>query len=49
MRKTSPTWWSWLLLACPPMAVAVAAYRMWENARINREWEAQIKDSKERL
>jgi dephospho-CoA kinase len=49
MKKASPTWWSWLLLACPPMAVAVAAYRMWENARINREWEAQSKDGKERL
>ncbi|KAI8662558.1 hypothetical protein LRP88_06769 [Fusarium phalaenopsidis] len=39
MRKTSPDWWSWFLLGCPPVAVAIAAWRFWQNIIINEEWE----------
>ncbi|PHH82199.1 hypothetical protein CDD83_3333 [Cordyceps sp. RAO-2017] len=40
LRRSSPDWWSWLLLACPPLAVAVAAWSFWLNVRLNRQWEA---------
>lgn len=39
LRTTHPTWWSWLLLACPPLAVAVSAWRYWQNVKINKRWE----------
>lgn len=41
LRGGHPTWWSWLLLACPPLAAVVAAWRHWENGRINRRWEEE--------
>lgn len=40
LKQTSPPWWSWILLACPPLAVAVAGWRFWENSRINQRWAA---------
>ncbi|KAH8169729.1 dephospho-CoA kinase domain-containing protein [Sarocladium implicatum] len=40
MKQTSPQWWSWLLLACPPLAVAVAGWHFWDNSRINQRWAA---------
>lgn len=49
MKGRSAGWWSWVLLACPPLAIAVAAWRLGENVRINQRWEAQSKDIKERL
>jgi dephospho-CoA kinase len=39
LRKASPDWWSWLLLGCPPLAVAVATWRFWQNLIINERWE----------
>lgn len=50
MRETSPEWWSWVLLGCPPLAFMVAAWRFWQNAHINKKWEAsQQNDTKARL
>ncbi|KAI9167501.1 dephospho-CoA kinase [Paramyrothecium foliicola] len=49
VHRRSPGWWSWLLLGCPPLAVAVAAWRLWRNARINRRWEEQQQQSKAKL
>ncbi|RCI15778.1 hypothetical protein L249_2971 [Ophiocordyceps polyrhachis-furcata BCC 54312] len=43
LRRQRPNWWSWLLLLCPPLALIVAAWRLWENVRIDREWEAKEK------
>lgn len=40
VRSVSPAWWSWVLLACPPLAMLVAALRFWQNVQINRRWEA---------
>ncbi|PNY25800.1 Dephospho-CoA kinase [Tolypocladium capitatum] len=40
MRRSSPEWWSWALLGCPPLALTVAAWRLWQNVQINRRWEA---------
>lgn len=41
LRKSSPDWWSWLLLACPPLALAVAVWSFWQNVYVNRRWERQ--------
>ncbi|CAH0022979.1 hypothetical protein V2G26_020799 [Clonostachys chloroleuca] len=49
LKTQSPGWWSYLLLACPPLAVAVAAWRLWDNARINKEWEELKKQTKQKL
>ncbi|CAH0043204.1 unnamed protein product [Clonostachys solani] len=49
LKTQSPGWWSYVLLACPPLAVAVAAWRLWDNARINKEWEELKKQTKEKL
>jgi dephospho-CoA kinase len=40
LKQQSPQWWSWLLLACPPLAFAVAGWRFWENVKINQRWAA---------
>jgi dephospho-CoA kinase len=37
--KASPRWWSWAMLFCPPAAVAVGAWTVWQNVKINRQWE----------
>lgn len=49
LKKSSDGWWSWVLWACPPVAVAVAAWRIWENGRYQRQWEKQSKDVKQKL
>jgi dephospho-CoA kinase len=38
IKKSSPPWWSWVLLGFPPLAVVVAAWRVWQNVRINRRY-----------
>lgn len=40
LRRASPAWWSWVLLACPPLALAVAACGFWQNVGLNRRWHA---------
>jgi len=44
LRKSRPTWWSWLLLACPPLAMAVSAVRVYQNVIINRRWKEHEKE-----
>lgn len=39
LKKENPDWWTWLLLGCPPLAVAVATWRFWQNLIINERWE----------
>ncbi|KAF5229995.1 hypothetical protein FAUST_10053 [Fusarium austroamericanum] len=39
LKKETPDWWTWLLLGCPPLAVAVATWRFWQNLIINERWE----------
>ncbi|CEJ90180.1 Putative Dephospho-CoA kinase [[Torrubiella] hemipterigena] len=33
LKKASPQWWALSLLAFPPLAAAVAAFRIWQNVR----------------
>ncbi|KAK4239792.1 dephospho-CoA kinase-domain-containing protein [Achaetomium macrosporum] len=41
IERHSPKWWSWLLWACPPAAMVLAAWGFWRNTRINKAWEEQ--------
>ncbi|GAB0133568.1 hypothetical protein EsDP_00001975 [Epichloe bromicola] len=49
LRKSSPDWWSWVLLGCPPLAVVVSAWRIWQNTRMSRRWEKSQMDAKAKL
>lgn len=39
LREGSPRWWTWLLLACPPLAVVVGAFDYVKGLRMQRAWE----------
>ncbi|CAK7565298.1 MAG: Dephospho-CoA kinase cab5 [Sporothrix epigloea] len=41
IRAASPRWWHNLLLVCPPLGLAIAAYAYWQNVQINRRWFAR--------
>ncbi|CAK7233840.1 Dephospho-CoA kinase cab5 [Sporothrix curviconia] len=41
IRAASPPWWHSLLLVCPPLGLAVAAYTYWQNGQINKRWFAE--------
>lgn len=43
LKARSPEWWSWALLACPPLALGIAAWSIWQNNQINKQWHAQSK------
>lgn len=38
IQRSSPAWWNWMLLFCPPLAVATGAWTVWQNAQINKAW-----------
>ncbi|KAK9771115.1 hypothetical protein AB5N19_06434 [Seiridium cardinale] len=38
IQKSSPGWWSWLLLLYPPLAVVSGAWTFWRNVQINKTW-----------
>ncbi|OAA58808.1 Dephospho-CoA kinase [Cordyceps fumosorosea ARSEF 2679] len=46
LKAQNPPWWSWTLLGVPPLAALVAAYRIWQNGRINRQWHESKRTSK---
>ncbi|KAH6890522.1 dephospho-CoA kinase-domain-containing protein [Thelonectria olida] len=43
MHRGHADWWSWVMLGCPPLAMAVVAWRYYQNVQINKRWEAQTK------
>ncbi|TEA07489.1 Dephospho-CoA kinase CAB5 [Colletotrichum sidae] len=49
VQSSSPVWWSWLLLACPPLAATLGAWRFWQNIRINKAWAEQENFEKAKL
>ncbi|KAH6984864.1 dephospho-CoA kinase [Ilyonectria sp. MPI-CAGE-AT-0026] len=49
MRKGHPDWWAWVLLGCPPLAVAVTAWRYYQNVQINKRWEGRSGELKGKL
>jgi len=44
LEKANPSWWTWLLLACPPLAAAKGAWEYWQNGKINERWAAEEKE-----
>jgi dephospho-CoA kinase len=46
IQRRSPSWWSWLLLFNPPLAIVAGAWTFWQNVRINKRW-AEV-ESKEK-
>jgi dephospho-CoA kinase len=38
IQGSSPRWWAWLLLLCPPLAGLAGVWTYWRNWRINRSW-----------
>ncbi|KAK0386318.1 hypothetical protein NLU13_6155 [Sarocladium strictum] len=49
LKQKNPRWWSVLLLACPPLAIAVAGWQFWQNVRINRRWAAVEEEEAKKL
>ncbi len=49
IEAASPRWWSWLLLACPPAAVAVGVWNFWQNVQINKRWAEEEKKDRAKL
>ncbi|KAI1854494.1 hypothetical protein JX266_000612 [Neoarthrinium moseri] len=45
IQRSSPGWWNWLLLFCPPLAVMSGAWTFWRNVQINKTWkELELKE-----
>ncbi|KAH6654382.1 dephospho-CoA kinase [Truncatella angustata] len=49
IQKSSPGWWSWLLLFYPPLAVISGGWTFWQNMRINKAWGEQELKEKAKL
>ncbi|KOS19520.1 Dephospho-CoA kinase CAB5 [Escovopsis weberi] len=49
VRGENPRWWAWLLLGCPPLALAVGVRRLWMNNRFEKAWEEKEKKEMKRL
>ncbi|KAH8754493.1 dephospho-CoA kinase-domain-containing protein [Hyaloscypha finlandica] len=44
VSRSSPRWWAWLLLLCPPLAGLAGIWNYWRNWVINRRWrEGELK------
>jgi dephospho-CoA kinase len=44
VSRSSPRWWVWLLLLCPPLAGLAGIWNYWRNWVINRRWrEGELK------
>ena len=48
LERQSPQWWAWTLLACPPLAILVAAYSCARSYWARKKWEEEGKGN-ERL
>ncbi|KJR83280.1 dephospho-CoA kinase [Sporothrix schenckii 1099-18] len=49
IKAASPAWWHNVLLLCPPLGLAVAAWTYWQNSRINARWAAEEQRAKANL
>ncbi|ORY63502.1 dephospho-CoA kinase [Pseudomassariella vexata] len=38
MQRSSPAWWNYMLLLCPPLAIATGAWTACQNIQINKVW-----------
>jgi dephospho-CoA kinase len=49
VRKSSPRWWAWLLLLCPPLAGLAGMWSYYRGVVINRRWKEQELQAKAKL
>ena len=49
LKSATPEWWGWVLLACPPLAAVVAAWRFWDNVTLNKRWARTEQETKAKL
>jgi dephospho-CoA kinase len=49
ISRTSPRWWAWLLLLCPPFAGMAGAWTYLRNQKINGQWKAGELQAKAKL
>ncbi|KAI5204569.1 CoaE-domain-containing protein [Aureobasidium subglaciale] len=49
VRAGSPSWWSWLLLLCPPLAVASGTLSYLNGVRMKKSWENEKVREKAKL
>ncbi|OTA91808.1 hypothetical protein M434DRAFT_396884 [Hypoxylon sp. CO27-5] len=49
IRKSSPPWWNWMCLLCPPLGVAAGAWVYWQNIQINKKWKEMELEEKAKL
>ncbi|TPX10844.1 uncharacterized protein E0L32_008233 [Thyridium curvatum] len=49
VRARSPSWWSWAMLLCPPLGLAVGAWTYWQNLGVNKRWKRQEDEAKAKL
>lgn len=49
VKKGSPRWWAWLLLLCPPLAVASGAWNYVWGWWVKRNWEQEKQRQKAKL
>ncbi|KAI0377810.1 dephospho-CoA kinase [Hypomontagnella monticulosa] len=49
IRKSSPPWWNWICLFCPPIGVAAGTWVYWQNININKRWREMELEEKAKL
>ncbi|KAI0835559.1 dephospho-CoA kinase [Hypoxylon sp. FL0890] len=49
IRRSSPPWWNWMCLLCPPLGVAAGAWVYWQNIRTNKRWREMELEEKAKL
>lgn len=49
VRSSSPRWWAWLLLLCPPFAGLMGVWTYWRNTVINKQWNQEELKAKAKL
>lgn len=49
VKASSPRWWAWLLLLCPPLAGLAGMWSYWRGLVINRRWKEQELRAKAKL
>ncbi|KAI5280721.1 hypothetical protein KEM54_003546 [Ascosphaera aggregata] len=49
IQDTSPTWWAWILLACPPLGLGVAGWNILLNYLNQKNWDRTLKEERARL
>ncbi|KAL5612768.1 hypothetical protein BROUX41_004147 [Berkeleyomyces rouxiae] len=49
LQTASPSWWSYSLLACPPLGLMMGIYGFLQNIRLNRKWAQVEKEASAKL